>query len=256
MMTSNTETLSRGLLILVEGIDRSGKSTQAQILAESLPSLLSAHTTENFKASVARFPDRTTAIGSVINTYLASPTASGNSIAGLRAAHNLFSANRWEAEPSLRSRIAAGEHLVLDRYVYSGIAYSYAASRVYSQENESKDIEPWLWAPDSGLPVPDMVIFLTLDPEEASRRGGYGEERYEKREIQARVRETYSSVIKPSHESNYDKTVSPWIEIDVSGLNVKQVQERIANEVVAAVEHRLVAGTITSKLPVFDKIIV
>lgn len=40
----------------------------------------------------------------------------------------------------------------------------------------------------SGLPAPDVVIYLSVTPEVAEQRGGYGEERYEKKEMQAKVR--------------------------------------------------------------------
>ncbi|KAF4695235.1 hypothetical protein FOZ63_031608 [Perkinsus olseni] len=54
-----------------------------------------------------------------------------------------------------------------------------------------------LWLPvftseQVGLPKPDMVVFLDLSPEAAARRGAYGEERYEKKEVQVKVRRMYT----------------------------------------------------------------
>jgi dTMP kinase len=49
----------------------------------------------------------------------------------------------------------------------------------------------WCRAPDIGLPAPDVVLFLDIAPEQARLRGGYGEERYEKEEMQARVRQAF-----------------------------------------------------------------
>lgn len=43
-------------------------------------------------------------------------------------------------------------------------------------------------SPDIGLPEPDLVLFLDIDPDVARLRGGFGEERYEKEEMQKRVR--------------------------------------------------------------------
>ena len=40
-----------------------------------------------------------------------------------------------------------------------------------------------------GLPAPDAVLFLTLSLEEQESRGNYGDERYEKREMQQAVRD-------------------------------------------------------------------
>ena len=75
-----TSTKSRGAFIVFEGIDRCGKSTQVEKLAKSLTSSLSI-----------RYPDRTSCIGTLINSYLAS--ASNMSDVTIP----LFSANRWEA---------------------------------------------------------------------------------------------------------------------------------------------------------------
>lgn len=42
-------------------------------------------------------------------------------------------------------------------------------------------------APDRGLPSPDAVLFLDLSPEAAAKRGGFGNERYEKAAMQQEV---------------------------------------------------------------------
>lgn len=49
----------------------------------------------------------------------------------------------------------------------------------------------WCKSPDVGLIEPDLTIFLDLLIEVAEKRGGWGEERYEKREMQSRVRDAF-----------------------------------------------------------------
>jgi dTMP kinase len=44
-------------------------------------------------------------------------------------------------------------------------------------------------APDRGLPAPDLVLYLDIPLGVAEQRGGYGQERYEKREMQQQVRD-------------------------------------------------------------------
>ena len=63
----------------------------------------------------------------------------------------------------------------MDRYAFSGVAFSAAKSEM--------DLE-WCRQPDRGLPRPDIVFFLDVSGEEAQKRGGYGEERYERKEFQ------------------------------------------------------------------------
>lgn len=125
------------------------------------------------------FPDRTTPIGKIINAYLASATDMDD-----HALHLLFSSNRWEAEAKIRGLLEAGTTVVCDRYAFSGIAYTGA---------KGVDLD-WCAAPDAGLPAPDLVLYLEVPVEVAEQRGEYGEERYEKREFQAKVRESFEGL--------------------------------------------------------------
>ena len=45
----------------------------------------------------------------------------------------------------------------------------------------------WCKEPEIGLPLPDAVLYLTLSPEEAAKRGAFGGERYERTDFQKRV---------------------------------------------------------------------
>lgn len=75
----------RGLLIALEGGDRCGKSTQCTLVLDYLTKVL------NQPTHFIKFPERTSAIGRVINEYL----QCGNELSN-QAIHLLFSANRWE----------------------------------------------------------------------------------------------------------------------------------------------------------------
>lgn len=80
-MTTFANTKKRGAFIVFEGIDRCGKSTQSELLGKSLAN-----------AENVRFPDRTSCIGTLINSYLSSASDMSD-----QTIHLLFSANRWEA---------------------------------------------------------------------------------------------------------------------------------------------------------------
>jgi dTMP kinase len=97
------------------------------------------------------------------------------------AIHLLFSANRWDLVPEIKDALARGESIVVDRYAYSGIAFSAA---------KGMDLE-WCRAPDVGLPKPDAVIYLNLDKKIASQRGDYGQERYENVDFQEKVKDVF-----------------------------------------------------------------
>ncbi|XP_071476866.1 thymidylate kinase-like [Diadema antillarum] len=169
--------MRRGALLVFEGCDRSGKSTQCKKLVESLQK-------QGRKAELLRFPERTTLIGKLIDNYLKNSSEVQDN-----AVHLLFSANRWELEPLMKRKLMEGTTLVVDRYAFSGVAFTAA--------KEGIDIE-WCKQPDIGLPEPDMVLYLDISSEAASMRGDYGSERYEKPEMQARVAENFKQ-LKESH---------------------------------------------------------
>ena len=142
----------RGSFIVLEGVDRCGKTTQSQRLVQKL---LAA----GLAATSWRFPDRTTATGQIINEYLTNHQTNLSD----QAIHLLFAANRWEAP--LQETLAKGTTIVCDRYAYSGVAFTAA------KDNPDLSLD-WCRAPDRGLPAPDCVLYLDLTPEQAAERGG------------------------------------------------------------------------------------
>jgi len=65
----------------------------------------------------------------------------------------MFSANRWELRDRILGEINKGVNVILDRYAFSGVAYS--AAKGLSLE--------WCKGSDRGLPKPDIVFFLSID---------------------------------------------------------------------------------------------
>lgn len=129
---TTTVPLGRGALILIEGVDRAGKSTQCQLLVEYLSS-------EGIPVKYVRFPDRTTPIGQIIDSHLRSKL----NIEDHAALHLLYSANRWEVAEAMKSALISGTSIVMDRYAFSGTAYSTARGGLSVE---------WCKSPDRGLP--------------------------------------------------------------------------------------------------------
>lgn len=59
--------------------------------------------------------------------------------------------------------------------------------------SQGMDLE-WCKQPDAGLPKPDLVLLLNLSTEAMNSRIGFGEERYEKDEIQTKVSEVFKNM--------------------------------------------------------------
>jgi dTMP kinase len=155
-----TQISKRGAFVLLEGVDRCGKTTQCARLVQRL-------VTAGLAATAMRFPDRTTSTGAIINNYLQKEDMQLDD----HAIHLLFSANRWESVPALKALLLNGTTVVCDRYAYSGVAFS--AAKVNEETGEPILDLGWCQAPDRGLPAPDCVIFLDLTMDEAEQRGGY-----------------------------------------------------------------------------------
>ena len=79
-----------------------------------------------------------------------------------------------------------GHHVVVDRYAFSGVAFSAC------KDNMSME---WCKQPDIGLPKPDVVCFLDVSPDEAMKRNGFGKEHYEQKEFQIKARKIYSQLM-------------------------------------------------------------
>lgn len=114
------------------------------------------------QAKYINFPDRTTECGALINAYLTNKKEFND-----ETIHLLFTINRWEAMKSMEKLLCDGVTLIVDRYAYSGVAFSAA---------KGLDLE-WCKAPEKGLLKPDLVLYLTMTAAAISKRGGFGDER-------------------------------------------------------------------------------
>ncbi|KIJ65233.1 hypothetical protein HYDPIDRAFT_89037 [Hydnomerulius pinastri MD-312] len=203
---------TRGAFIVIEGLDRSGKSTQASRLLTTIQESQPSKSVSN--AVLIKFPDRTTAIGKMIDAYLRSESELDD-----HAIHLLFSANRWELASTISAHLMAGTTVIADRYAFSGIAFSAQKGLPYE----------WCRGPDVGLPAPDLTLFLSIEPEEARKRGGYGEERYEKEEVQKKVKGVFERIGREMSEGS-----GSWVVI-----NANQNTDEVASDIWEAVKPTL-----------------
>ena len=206
LFTSDETLPTRGLLIVVEGLDRSGKSTQTQLLTEALNSARHQRPTELWK-----YPNRETELGVIIDKYLRKKIEMDD-----HAVHLIFSANRWEFERKMREKLNSGTSLVVDRYAYSGVAYTAA--------KPGMDFE-WCKQCDAGLIKPDLLVcyyinkfilsvirinlfvilikvFMDTKLVDVEKREGFGEERYENVDFQSKVYVNFKRLLDLNDNSN------------------------------------------------------
>jgi len=174
-MAAAAKSLSRGAFILFEGVDRCGKTTQASKLVESLNQ-------SGVASELWRYPDRTTTIGKMIDDYLQCKADSDDA-----SMHLLFAANRWEKKKMMEEKLRAGVTLVVDRYGYSGVAFT-SAKKLPGLDQQ------WCKHSETGLVKPDCLMYMEISEDAAKKRGGFGEERYETTEMQKNVREVFADL--------------------------------------------------------------
>ncbi|NXO39614.1 KTHY kinase, partial [Locustella ochotensis] len=159
--------------------------------------------------------DRTTEIGQLISSYLGREKNLED-----HTIHLLFSANRWEHVPMMKEKLHQGITIVVDRYAFSGVAFTSAKG------NFSLD---WCKHPDVGLPKPDVILFLQLSPEEAAERGNFGHERYETSSFQEKVLQSFYYLMEDK-TLNW-KTVNASKSIEDLHREIKSIAEETMQEV-------------------------
>jgi len=195
----------QGLLIAFEGLDQSGKQTQAERLRDRLEQ-------DGRKARLVPFPDYGTPIGGELSRALHGEREYGPDVMQL-----LYVANRYERTADLRRWLDEGVILVCDRYMASSIAYG-----------EAQGLDPaWLTDMQKFLPPPALTIMLDIAPATAVTRKSANRDRYERDlAMQARVRDSYRR----------QAAAHQWVVLDG-----ERAKDAIAADVLRAVSP-LVAG--------------
>ncbi|XP_029356270.1 thymidylate kinase isoform X3 [Echeneis naucrates] len=178
----------RGALIVLEGVDKAGKTTQCNKLVSALQQ-------SGRPAEMLRFPDRTTTIGQMISAYLEKKSELED-----HTIHLLFSANRWELVPIMKKKLEQGITLVVDRYAFSGVAFTSAKP---------------------------------LSPAQAALRGQFGEERYETSNFQRKVQQKFEQLIQDSSVNwkvidasrSVEGVHNDIVNLSINTINTAQNQE-------------------------------
>jgi len=159
-----------GLLVAFEGLDQSGKQTQAEMLRDRLVAA-------GRLVRLLSFPAYDTAIGSELGKALQGDRDYGPDVMQL-----LYVANRYEWKPQMERELQRGTVLICDRYLASSVAYG-----------EALGLDPaWLIDMQKYLPQPDLTVLLDIEPGVSARRKTADRDRYERDlALLGRVRDSY-----------------------------------------------------------------
>lgn len=192
-----------GLLIAFEGLDQSGKQTQAEAVRDLV-------TARGRDCRLLSFPDYATAIGGEISKALHGEREYAADVMQL-----MYVANRYEHRGRMLQWLSDGAVLVCDRYLASSIAYG-----------EAQGLDAgWLRDIQRFLPPPDLTILLDISPDTAVRRKAAGRDRYERDlALLSRVRASYQR----------QAQAAGWLRLDG-----ERPREVVSADVVTAIATRL-----------------
>ena len=185
------------MLTVLEGLDGAGKSTQVKKLRAYLESL-------NGNLEYIHFPRYDAPVyGDLISRFLRGDFGSNEAVHPQLVAL-LFAEDRHGAAPQMKQVLEQGGNILLDRYVYSNIAYQCAK---LNDADEAAALRDWIFETEYGnfeLPKPDLNIFLDVpisfvESKLKSQRGGSDRDYLEGAqdiheadiEFQKRVRDIY-----------------------------------------------------------------
>jgi dTMP kinase len=191
------------IYIAFEGGEGSGKSTQARILAERIDALLT------------REPGGTS-LGARLRELLLNTE---DVAIGARAEALMMAADRAQhIDELIRPALASGRHVVSDRTAFSSMAYQ-GGGRELGIEAVGKLSD---WAIDQQWP--DVVVFLTIDPDEVDGRLDRSLDRIEQagEAFHQRVNDAFTEIAAADPKR--------WVTVDGHG-SVDDVAEAVWNAV-------------------------
>lgn len=164
----------KGFFVCIEGLDKSGKTTQACLLVERLNRLgfKAFYTTEPSRGEVGRFIRM-----HVLRRRKRIPAV----VEALFFAVDRFDHHEREIRPMLQENIV----VVSDRYVYSSLAYQGATGL---------DLQ-WIMEINKFSPVPDLAIYIDVPLDVLARRIKSDRSVMERMQIQRKVRAVYMKLV-------------------------------------------------------------
>ncbi len=143
------------MLIVLEGLDGAGKSTQVRKIKQYI-------TSRGRELRYLHFPRfDAPVVGEMLAKFLRGDFGKIDEVHPMLVAL-LFAEDRRDASVLMRKWLQQGDVVLLDRYVYSNIAFQCAK---ISDAEEAKNLRKWILDSEFGeyhLPLPDLNLFLDV----------------------------------------------------------------------------------------------
>ena len=149
-----------GILIAIEGIDGSGKHTQAKLLEHALVS-------RGYSVYATGFPQYDSWFGSMVGKFLNGDFGSLESVDPHFSAL-LYAGDRYEAKQRIQSALNDGKVVLIDRYVSSNLAHQVARAPAEKRSEFLRWIEHLEYF-IYGLPRENLILYLRVPPSQAQK---------------------------------------------------------------------------------------
>lgn len=216
--------MSNGKLIVIEGLDGSGKGTQAQLLADNLAR-------KGYAVRKISFPDYASDSSALVKMYLNGEFGRDPQDVNAYAASSFFAVDRFASfKRDWGKFYRDGGIVIADRYTTSNAVHQ--CSKL--PEGQWDEYLKWLFDFEyrlMGIPEPDAVIYLKVDPE-VSQKLMTG--RYHGDEAKKDIHEGNLDYLNRSRmAANYCSRKLGWQELECCGENGMRSIEAIQEEILA-----------------------
>ena len=219
----------RGILIAFEGIDGSGKHTQAKLLEQTLQS-------GGYSVYATGFPQYESWFGHMVGKFL------NGDLGPLEAVDPHFSAllyagDRFEAKPRLLSALDEGKVVLVDRYVGSNLAHQVARAPAEKRSEFLRWIE-YLEYTLYGLPRESLILYLRVPPGQAQKLVAAKSQRNYTRATHDLQEQSLRHLEDAAEMYDMLSRSRPWATIQCYDARTNSVRlpEDVAREVLSAVK--------------------
>lgn len=145
----------KGKLIVIDGLDGSGKATQTKLLVNRLKK-------EGYQVAVTDFPQYYTSFfGKMVGRYLAGEFGKAKQVNPYLASI-LYALDRWEAKDEMEKWLKEGRIIISNRYVSANQIHQ--TGKIKGEKEKDKFLK-WLEEMEFkmlGIPRPNLILFLNV----------------------------------------------------------------------------------------------
>ena len=211
-------------LIVIDGLDGSGKATQTKLLSQRLNE-------RGYHARTISFPDYDSDSSALVKMYLGGQLGDNPDDVNAYAASSFYAVDRVASYINTwRKDCDTYDYIIADRYTTSNIIHQMAKIK----ESERDSYIDWLYDFEYNrleLPAPDMVIFLDVDPAISQKLiyGRYGGDE-SKKDIHER---DFAYLMRCRSSAVYAIERLGWVRIDCTADGEMRSIEEINDEILS-----------------------